>query len=134
MPEGVDYASANVTAGTGLEINYVQDRVFAYSGVFAPDGANESTMLSFQTGDKTIEGQFQFFYATDTKQEQDCLYKIKINGLVIGKFINEYDIRQGIHPPVPIPVIIPPYSLIEATCEMETSSQSQAVMFTGKTL
>ena len=134
MPEGVDYASANVTANTGLEINYVQDRVFAYSGVFTPDGTNESTMLSFQTGDKTIEGTFQFFYATDTKRDQDVLYRIKINGLTIGKFINEYDIRQGIHPPVPIPVTIPPYSSIEATCQMESSAQTQAVIFTGKTL
>ena len=134
MPAGVDYASANVTAGTGLELNYVQDRVFAYSGVFTPDGTNESTMLSFQTGDKTIEGTFQFFYATDTKQDQDVLYRIKINGLTIGKFINEYDIRQGIHPPVPIPVTIPPYSSIEATCQMESSAQTQAVIFAGKTL
>ena len=134
MPAGVDYASANVTAGTGLELNYVQDRVFAYSGVFTPDGTNESTMLSFQTGDKTIECTFQFFYATDTKQDQDVLYRIKINGLTIGKFINEYDIRQGIHPPVPIPVTIPPYSSIEATCQMESSAQTQAVIFTGKTL
>jgi len=133
MPEGVD-ASANVTAGTGLEINYVQDRVFAYSGVVTPDGTNETPLLSFKTGDKTIEGQFQFFYATDDKQEQDTLYRVKINGLTIGKFINDYDIREGVHPPIPIPVIIPPYSLIEATCQMPTSAQEQAVIFTGKTL
>ena len=134
MPEGVDYASTNVTAGIGLELNYVQDRVFAYSGIFTPDGTNESTMLSFKTGEKTIEGMFQFFYATDTKQEQDALYQVKINGLPIAKFINDYDIREGTHPPVPIPVIIPPYTSIEATCKMASSAQTQAVIFTGKTL
>ena len=134
MPEGVDYASSNVTAGTGLGLNYVQNRVYAYSGRKDAGSGSQVTFLLFTSGTKTIKGKFQTFYATDTHQSTRALYRIKLNDLIVSQYWDKEIDRSGGDPHHPIWLIIPPLTKVEVTIEMDNGAQAQAVIFTGKTL
>ena len=135
MPEGVD-ASANVTAGTGLGLNYVQDRVYAYSGKKDGGSGVEVSFLLFTTGTKTIKGKFQCFYSPDTAQATSAIYRIKFNDQIISQYWDK-ELHAGsgdANPQQPVHVIIPPLTLVEVTIEMDNGAQLQTVIFTGKTL
>ena len=78
MPEGVGYSSSNVTAGTGLSLNYVWRDVYAYSGsIDATDSTTPITMLKFTTGAKTQNQIFQFCGGVAYFLNKDMLDKLK---------------------------------------------------------
>ena len=132
MPEGVDHASANVTAGTGLELNYVQNKVFAYSGNIEITGTTDPvTMLEFVTGAQTIEGYVQF--QSIEPGSNDLQFFIELNSIRIATLsINgaKEFYHEGIR------VIIPPYTNVKCTglnIDAATGRDSTAT-FTGTIL
>ena len=137
MPEGVGYASTNVIAGTGLDLNYIQNRVYAYSGTFAASTAS-ATMFNFQTGNKTIRGLFTLngqIYYDDGTAGGHSVFKISFNGVVIH--LTKCD-TVGNDSPVQTfqKVVIPPYTnvLVECISSENNANELMTATFTGKTL
>tara|TARA_R100001086_G_C11769179_1_gene240416 strand:+ start:418 stop:828 length:411 start_codon:yes stop_codon:yes gene_type:complete len=133
MPEGIPYASTNVVAGAGLDLNYLGSHCFAYSGTFeSVDGSQ--TMLSFQTGNDYIKGLFTFngpVRIAGASAGGSAVYQIKFNGVVValGKVESSDVPVQGFQE-----VIIPPYTVVEFTsrCDEDTANELITAIFTGK--
>ena len=118
MPEGVGYASSNVVASAGLELNYVEDRVYAYSGTFQ-SATSAFTMLDFTTGAKTIKGLFAFNG------------QIRFDSSVSAGGYSGYQVSFNWEK-----VVIPPYTnvKVEGVSGEATATELMTVVFTGKTL
>jgi len=137
MPEGIPYASSNVIAGAGLDLNYVEDRVFAYSGLKAAT-TSLKTYLSFQTGDKTIVGLLQGNAPIDDDTPiigTTSAIEISLNGVKVGllKIDGDAEPASGTNRMV---LVLPPYTTVLVTM-IDNQNQSDrygSVSFTGKTL
>ena len=137
MPKGVGYASSNVVAGAGLELNYVQNRVFAYSGLKAATTAVK-TYLSFQTGADTIVGTLQ----TNPPVDDDTstvgavsATEVLLNGVKIA--ILKTDSKDEDQPASErMKLILPPYTTVLVTMidDANESDRYGSVSFTGKVL
>ena len=114
-------------------ISYAGTHAYAYSGLLVSGASGaEVTFLLFQTGKEYISGKFQFFYATDTYQDVDMIYRIKLNDQIISQYLDLQDVRSGGDPQQPIPIVIPPLTQVTATIASVAGAQQQAVMFTGR--
>ena len=137
MPEGVDYASSNVIAGTGLDLNYVQNRVYAYSGTF-PASTASANMFDFQTGNKTIRGEFTFngqIRFVSGSAGGHSVFELQLNGLTVG--IYKSDTAQHDMPTQCYQkVVIPPYThvLVKCISGEDTSTELLTATFVGKTI
>ena len=118
---------------TGLGIRYIGEHCFSYSGLKnSGDQGAESTFLDFTSGNGYIFGRFQCFYATDSAQGSDMIYRIKFNDKVIAQYLDIEDSRMAGDPHQPIPVVIPPFTKVVVTIESITGAQQQAVTLTGR--
>jgi len=131
MPEGKGYGPQN-TASTGLNLNYIGNHCYAYSGDFVSDAGNSTEYLHFTTGSEYIVGTCQFHYG-QSGQGDDYDYKIKFNGLVVSNYTSTGG-GEDSEPDFPIPLIIPPYTEVVMFCQNLTSStgRRQNVVFVGK--
>ena len=135
MPEGVGYASSNVVAGTGLELNYVGNHVFAFSGQFG-ESTSAQTALEFQTGNEVITGilQFNCFVGqTDPSAGSRGTCTVSING--IETFIIKADGLSETTPSSETQALtLPPYTTLTATLDSTgtTSTNKGSVIFTGR--
>jgi len=130
MPEGIPYSSSNVVVGTGLDLNYVGDFVFAYSGTF-PASTSEQTIMDAVSPGHLIIGEFQYNQPTapDSPQnDETSAVQIKFNGVTIS--IMRVVEGTGYGAFATQKVIIPPYTKIVATCE---STDNQAAMLSTLT-
>jgi len=138
MPEGVGYASSNVVASAGLELNYVGNHVYAFSGTFA-SATSAFTMLDFTTGAKTIKGLFAFNgqirFDSSVSAGGYSGYQVSFNGIIVA--LAKTDTTNN---DMPIKgwekVIIPPYTnvKVEGVSGEATATELMTVVFTGKTL
>jgi len=131
MPEGVDYASANVTAGTGLELNYIQDKCFAYSGAIGVPNS-ETTLIDTQSGSGVIDAIIQCAYGTPSSD--DMQYKIYFNGIIVMQVGVSGAVDQGNWQTMLYHFVIPPYTNIKITAQNTTSvtERIQTAILTGK--
>jgi len=134
MPEGVGYASSNVVAGAGLELNYVGDHVFAYSGVVDVGAvqSQEYNLLNFTTGNRTIRALFQPVSFEPTNVVYDFQWKVYLNSVLVYAFI----VETG-NDPTPyeeIDLIVPPLTgvLITAQNPQAGAGYDLGAVFTGK--
>jgi len=119
--------------GPQLGISYTGNHAYAYSGLLDSGASDaEVTFLSFQTGKEYIVGKFQFFYATDSVQGSDIIYRIKLNDNIISQYLDIEDIRMAGDPHQPIPIVIPPLTKVTVTIASIAGAQQQAAMFTGR--
>ena len=119
--------------GPQLGISYTGTHAYAYSGLLDSGASDvEVTFLSFQTGKEYIVGKFQFFYATDSVQGSDIVYRIKLNDNIISQYLDVEDIRMAGDPHQPIPIVIPPLTKVTVTIASIAGAQQQAAMFTGR--
>jgi len=131
MPKGIPYASGNIVAGTGKELNYIGSHCFAFSGVVSVDN-NKANLLSFTTGKEYIEAWIQLY--ASTTQADDFEVEILVNDLAIisseyeksysGQFVNG----------IPRRVIIPPFTKVDVTAQNTQGSTNAdwSTTFTGK--
>ena len=120
-------------AGPQLGITYLGEHAYAYSGLHDSGASSaEVIFLDFSTGSEYIVGKFQFFYATDTVQGSDMIYRIKLNDQIISQYIDIEDIRMAGDPHQPIPIVIPPLTHVVITVASIAGAQQQATMFTGR--
>jgi len=138
MPEGIDYASSNVIAGTGLELNFVQDRVYAYSGLHAALSA-ETTVLNFQTGNKTIVGIMQLNAPVDDDAPTvgtETTANIYLNGVSIGILKGATGLADNAQGSVRTAIVLPPYTNVEVRLVSDSNESDRygSMIFTGKTV
>jgi len=110
-------------SGAGTSINYVRtvDGTFAYaySGEVSVDN-NETTLLSFTTGNETIVGIMRPCYLQSGGDDYE--FKIKFNDVLIAytKAKSEADILAQKY----FEIIIPPYTKVEVTGDNTEGSGS----------
>ena len=121
-------------ASTGLGFRYIAEYVYGYSGTF---GASVSSQTIFDgvSGSGFIVGEFQYNQPVDPESPQNdetSAVEIKFNGITVSILrVNE---GSGFTGSVTQKVIIPPHTVVTATCE---STDNQATMlstltFTGR--
>jgi len=126
MPEGIPYSSSNVTAGTGLELNYLGRHCFAYSGTFNP-GSGE-TFLSFQTGSGYIVGIVEVNADWAGTGGNNMVVEIYLNEV---RVVFEQDVGNDYVPgDTEFKLIIPPYTNVKV--DLTGASAKANANFTGK--
>jgi hypothetical protein len=128
MPEGIPYASTNVIAGVGKDLNYIGDRVYANSG-YVGFGNSETTLLEFTTGSEYIVCNAQYTVMDDNEaiNEDDVRVVIKLNE--VKAFVN---IDSGSPNRVQTAwpdLILPPYTKFQATMINITDTSNLAGYF-----
>ena len=137
MPEGVGYASTNVVAAAGLDLNYVEDRVFAYSGLQAATTAVK-TYLEFQTGAKTIVGTLQVNGPVDDDDPTvgaASASEVLLNGVKIALLKTDSD-QEDMPASNTMKIVLPPYTNFLATM-VDNANQGDrygSMSFTGKVI
>jgi len=111
MPEGVGYSGSNVVAGAGLELNYVGNHAYAYSGAItvSAGGSADTTMLNFTTGAHVIRGFVSWFSEATTTEDEFVI--IKLNGVITVQ--SRYSHAYHSSADQPLEIIIPPYTNVE---------------------
>ena len=135
MPEGVGYASSNVIAGTGLELNYVGNYVYAYSGTFQSLNS-AATMLNFTTGAKSIIGEIQCngsFRLGDSDSGDTTAFQISFNGVVVGLLKTETG-QEDSPPSATQTFVLPPYTNVQVTVANATQAAAREtlIIMTGR--
>jgi|AP17_2_1055511.scaffolds.fasta_scaffold36394_2 hypothetical protein len=130
MPEGVGYGP-QFTASTGLNLNYIGNRVYAFSGAVSVNN-NETTLLEFTTGSKSIFMNAQF---SDISGPDNYDHFVYINGENIFIYRSEGGANRT-EPDNLIPLVIAPYTTVKFTAQnaSDTSALDQFCLVTGKTL
>ena len=87
MPEGKGYGP-QFTGSVGLNLNYIGNHVYAYSGTF-PSLNSSTTMLEFTTGSEYIKGQLVCNAAIDYSTgniDSGVIsgFKVSIDGQVVS--------------------------------------------------
>jgi len=131
MPEGVGYSGSNVVAGTGLELNYIQDKCFAYSGAIGVPNS-ETTLIETQSGSGVIDAIIQCAYGTPDSDNMQ--YKIYFNGVIVMQVGVSGAVDQGNWQTMLYHFVIPPYTNIKITAQNTTSvtERIQTAIITGK--
>jgi len=137
MPEGIPYASTNVVAGAGLDLNYVDDRVFAYSGLKAATTALK-TYLSFQTGSRTIVGTLQTNAPVDDDTSTGgtvSATEITLNGVKVA-ILKTDGKDEDMNSSERMELVLPPYSTVFITMidDGNEADRYGSMSFTGKVL
>jgi hypothetical protein len=121
----------NNPAGIGATLNYIGNRVYAYSGLIdANDVA--TTLLKFTTGSEIIVGQI--YVAMVTNSTDDFQYDINIDGQVAFSAFIKGGANFGMERNAAIPIILPPHTdvIITAQNATDTSTQPNCATITGK--
>ena len=118
-------------AATGLSIRYIGDEhCYAYSGEITVSSAGH-TMLEFTSGSGYIVGTVQFLYTGAFSAI--ITYKILLNGIVVGGYSNSGNVASsGPEPDTPIPILIPPRTILKLTAISDTSSRPQSALLIGR--
>jgi hypothetical protein len=137
MPKGVGYASSNVIAGTGLELNYVGNYVYAYSGTFQSLNS-AATMLNFTTGAKSIIGEIQCNGSVrlgDSDSGDTTAFQISFNGVVVGLLKTESG-QENSPPFATQTFVLPPYTNVQVVRDgtADNTNNLNTVGFTGKVI
>jgi len=127
MPEGIPYASSNVVAGAGLELNYIGRHCYAYSGGIGAS-TSEITYLSFTSGnfytvaELTINGHLEFGNGQGTLDA----WKLRMNGVIIGVYKTETTLTTAdLVGSVVVPLLIPPYTQIIVSCDSDDTNNDK---------
>jgi len=125
--------SASV-ASTGPGIRYIQNWVYAMSGVKSVDNV-ETDLLQFTTGAGLIYADFGFWYATPVgggNVGDDYQFRILFNDLLILTQ-NTNDLHTGFSPNYP-KLIIPPLTSVTVSAQnsSDTSANDISATLTGR--
>ena len=132
MPEGIPYASSNVTASTGLTLNYVENRVYGYSGSKGLGDANtETTMLEFTTGKEALDVVVDSrSVSKDTGDNQTTKWYFNGELVLQGESDSSKTGLQGWIGRL----IIPPYTHYKSTCQATGGGNSALNTIVGDIL
>ena len=135
MPEGIPYASTNVIAGAGLELNYVGNHVYGYSGLVSINNETKTGLL-FTSGNKIIKSIFTFGVDLSALGANKLMgYDIFFNDVIVfGSRMYSHE-SFGLIDNDPVPLIIPPYTKVEIQHITTSASDNPTYgVLTGKIL
>jgi len=101
---------------------------YAYSGLKASDGTNETTYLEFTTGDYYCVGIMSFDYAGE--ENTTFTPRIYFNNSNIAEPTTKYGDAEPIKP-VDVHILLSPRTVIKSTCQLGSAGNC-AVRFTGR--
>ena len=135
MPEGIPYSSSNVTASTGLELNYLGNHCYAYSGTFDA-GSSFADVLQFTTGKEYIVSTIScngLVNPADTGPGTNSIFKIQLNGIVVA-YVKVETSNESMPSVIAIDCIIPPYTnvTVSVISDQATTAKVGSVTLTGK--
>jgi len=134
MPEGIPYASSNVIAGAGLELNYIGQHCNAMSGNMVATTASQIA-LSFTTGSEYIVGEFQFngFLQIDDVSVRQGSIKISVNNVVVSNLIGGDAVLRA-PGSVTQKILLAPYTVVkcEVVAAADDADNFATVTFIGK--
>jgi len=135
MPEGVGYGPQN-TASTGLNLNYIGDYAYAYSGaIYCP---TEKELLNFTTGSGLLVAKIKFAVATPDQEDDKMRVIFELNGTIVYRSIIWSGIAGSFYQSnrETVNVIIPSYSHWRVLGEniSDSSSRQLAVILSGKVI
>ena len=118
-------------ASTGLGIRYIGDEhCYAYSGEITVSSSGH-TMLEFTSGSGYIVGTIQFLYSGAFSAVMS--YQILLNNIVVGAYSNGGSVAAtGPEPDTPIPILIPPHTILKVTATSDSSSRDQSALLIGR--
>jgi len=134
MPEGIPYASSNVVAGTGLDLNYVGDHAMAYSGIVNTVQDTYATVLDFTTGSGYIEGTIGFYGPAkddDAASGSNGLFKLFFNDQII-LYVNQELVNEDMATASAIPLIVPPFTNVRVEVIGPANNYLTSAVFVGK--
>jgi hypothetical protein len=134
MPKGVGYSSSNVIAGAGLDLNYVGNHVFAFSGGITTLAGNaDATMLDMVTGSEYIVGDFVFFAAVDPNLTggSKTQFKLTLNGIKVVE-VDADTSQEDMQTYIRFPIIIPPYTNVKVVNEAAGDGFQTYATFSGR--
>jgi len=110
MPEGVGYGPQDTTS-IGKNLNVIGKHAYAYSGIqtIASTGTFQ-TLLEFTTGSSLFVGTIS--WCGDAASTADFYVNIYFNGVLIWN--STYQDSRGAMNDQPLPLVIPPYTHVEA--------------------
>ena len=138
MPEGIAYVGTNVIAGTGLDLNYIGNHCFAYSGNVSLS-TSDKTQLDFNTGAGYIKARFIFTgpaSLTNPSGERDSMFTVKLNDLIVAfshRLTGSSLLGTG---ETTLDLILPPYTHVEVLADSSGSDVDYytAVAMTGRVI
>jgi len=99
-------------AGTGSNLNYIGDRVYAISGEITVN-SNTVTQLDFTTGPEYIMATYQFGFDSTNMSGSDRLgYIVQFNGTKIYEMIPLLKPDYAIMSIDPLNLVIPPFTRV----------------------
>lgn len=134
MPEGVGYSGSNSVAGAGLELNYIGNHCYAFSGEYGSSTTSQAT-LEFATGKEYIIFKAYFtgpLKYSDPNTGREANWQVSLNGIVIANIhtdTTEADITaQG-----ELEFLVPPFTnvLIEVDANDTDAEYTNCVVLTG---
>jgi hypothetical protein len=136
MPEGIPYASTNVTAGTGPDLNYIGKHCFALSGMYESN-TSAQIVLGFSTGNKYIRGTFQWngFVQSGTPGSGNVsLIQIRFNDIKVSFMKVDTESEDNFSSGNAETFVIPPYTNVTVRLDGSTTSADLigAVNFQGE--
>ena len=132
MPEGVGYSGSNVVAAAGLDLNYVGEHVYAYSGSVTFNN-NITNALNFTTGNKPIV--LDLMITTDHNDADNFQYALLLNNISIATALFLNTTQTDLTLPVQLlNLVIPPYTNVKLTFQnvQDTTDHTAYGILTGK--
>ena len=133
MPEGIPYASTNVVAGAGLDLNYVGNHAYAYSGMST---ASAQTLLEFTSGSKLIVGRITCAGSIPNNgggiaNGDISAFTLSMNGIEVARM--KTDTAQEDMPTyAEYPILIPPYTVVKLEVNSSGTNGVTSAMIIGK--
>ncbi len=121
-------AGSGGTAGTGSNLNYIGNKVYAYSGLVAGDASAYQTCLSFQTGNEIISAKFQ--YADSYEGGDARSLQLTMDSQVV--YENVYDTAPLQYTDGVIHLVIPPFTKFTASFRVGTTTVNASMLITGE--
>jgi len=118
--------------GPAEALEYVEDRVYAYSGaIAATNNSNpDVTMLKFTTGSKTIKCRIQ--YVDDGITSYARYFKITLNGATVSLAAwKDVDVTANM-PVEGMDLIISPYTEVEVLFNINGATDDGYALLTGR--
>ena len=117
--------------GIGQTLNYVGNRVFAYSGLLTMTTSG-TVCLSFTTGNEIIVAKAQCFNAENDSTV--IKWTTALNDQIVSQYHSEGRGSADREHGVLIPLVISPFTKVEVQGDCASGTKLGTVLFTGKVL
>ena len=130
MPEGVGYGQSDAPVSAGLDIHYVKDYIYAYSGAVSAN-ATLTSLVDFRTGNHSVRAFVVPMYMGSIAESDDYLWRIKLNGILIAEMVLANNIEV---PNTDMILILPPLTNVQIQAKNLTENEAHDVgcIVTGK--